>query len=88
MSKLLKLNETTFASGSFDKSIRVWNALNKSCVANFSQGSPVLGLKKMGNSVLISNSEDKTVKLWDLDTYKLLQSFQLDEKMIGSAIYV
>jgi len=75
VSKLLKLNDTTFASGSFDKTIKVWNAINKTCVANLSQGSPVLGLKKMGNSVLISNSEDNTIKLWDLDAYKLLQSF-------------
>ena len=69
---LCKINEDTFASGSFDGSIKIWN-LNENEAIQSLEGhkSYVISVIKIKNGDLVSCSNDHTIKIWrkyiDLD---------------------
>ena len=60
---------TLLISGSYDRSIRVWNLTNgRKCERTLvGHSSGVLALKLMSSRVLASGAEDGTIKLWRLD---------------------
>jgi WD40 repeat protein len=62
---LCKINEDTFASGSFDGSIKIWN-LNKDEAIQSLEGhkSYVISVIKIKNGDLVSCSNDHTIKIW------------------------
>ena len=69
---LCKINEDTFASGSFDGSIKIWN-LNENEAIQSLEGhkSYVISVIKIKNGELVSCPNDHTIKIWrkyiDLD---------------------
>ena len=62
---LCKINEDTFASGSFDGSIKIWN-LNANEAIHSLEGhkSYVISVIKIKNGDLVSCSNDHTIKIW------------------------
>ena len=62
---LCKINEDTFASGSFDGSIKIWN-LNENDFIQSLEGhkSYVISIIKIKNGDLVSCSNDHTIKIW------------------------
>lgn len=77
VSCLLKLNENHFVSGSKDKKIKIWEiphitSPNESekegkCLDTLSgHGSHLTCLEKIKNNLIVSGSEDKTIKIWDI----------------------
>ncbi|KAF2070687.1 hypothetical protein CYY_007988 [Polysphondylium violaceum] len=64
------------ASGSFDKSIKIWDVFNQRELATFNEHNVnVSELAWNNNSTeILSGSYDKSVKLWDLQSNKLISS--------------
>ena len=63
---LCKINEDTFASGSFDGSIKIWNLNEKEAIQSLEgHKSYVISVIKIKNGDdLISCSNDHTIKIW------------------------
>jgi WD40 repeat protein len=63
-------DETIFIStDSDDKNIRLWNTKSRKCIGELSGHSDAVfdAFITSNNRYLVSNSSDKTVKIWDLD---------------------
>jgi WD40 repeat protein len=81
---LILLKNNSLVSGSFDKTIKVWNQKNENsfeCVATLNQISEVWSLAISGKSLLVSGHEDGTIKIRNQTSFVLLQNF-LDVKTI------
>ncbi|KYR03094.1 hypothetical protein DLAC_00586 [Tieghemostelium lacteum] len=64
------------ASGSFDKSVKVWDVYNQSNLATFHEHNVNVSELAWNNASteILSGSYDKSVKLWDLQSNKLISS--------------
>ena len=70
---LVKCNENTFASGSNDSFIKIWNYNNKKCLITLKGHSDcILSLILLKNNNLCSGSADLTIKIWDWNNNILL----------------
>lgn len=68
---LERLDDNMIASGSNDKTIKIWNIKNANCIQELlSHCNSVLALKYLHNGILASGSGDKTIKLWNLNEYQ------------------
>ena len=64
------LGTDVFASGSRDKTIKIWSAFNEQCIQTLlGHTGCVLDLQLTLNNQLISCSFDKTIRIWDLTTF-------------------
>jgi WD40 repeat protein len=55
------------ASGSFDKTIKIWNiSLSQSLITLNGHDKEVLSLQFLSNDILASSSNDKTIKIWNI----------------------
>ncbi|KAJ3695720.1 hypothetical protein LUZ60_001097 [Juncus effusus] len=63
------------ASGSFDKSVKLWNGITGKFIASFrGHVGPVYQISWSADSrLLLSGSKDSTLKVWDIRTHKLKQ---------------
>jgi len=74
------LNSNRFATGSADKTIKIWSSSgdikkNHLIQTLFGHTSKVTSLVKLeNNNLLASGSADFTIKLWDLDNFTLIQN--------------
>ena len=65
------------AAGSWDKTIRVWDAETLECLKVLEgHGEAVLALA-VGDTFLVSGSYDTTVRFWDLATLRCIRSCRL-----------
>eukprot|EP00746_Dinoflagellata_sp_MGD_P026110 gnl/MRDRNA2_/MRDRNA2_16153_c0_seq1.p1 gnl/MRDRNA2_/MRDRNA2_16153_c0~~gnl/MRDRNA2_/MRDRNA2_16153_c0_seq1.p1 ORF type:complete len:337 (+),score=42.41 gnl/MRDRNA2_/MRDRNA2_16153_c0_seq1:245-1255(+) len=93
---LTALKDGTFASGSFDKSIRVYDLRPNSkrpCTVLDKHQGPVLclaaldiGEESTTNGMLISGSQDQTIKIWDPVDDKLQHTFEGQNCPVGCLI--
>lgn len=84
------------ASGSFDKSVRLWSALTGQYIAAFRGhvGDVYLLAWSIDSRMLVSCSKDSTIKVWDCQTKKLKEDlpghadevFAVDWSPDGSAV--
>ena len=67
---LAALPSGLLASGSSDKTIKIWDATALRCVATLTGHSDlVFSLAVLSSDLLASGSEDNTIKLWDMKTH-------------------
>jgi WD40 repeat protein len=79
----------TLASGSRDKTIKLWNARTGKLLQTLTgHSSSVLSLAySPDGQTLASGSDDKTIKLWDVKTGNLLQTFIGHSDWVRSVAY-
>ena len=73
---LVVLNRPSYASGSDDETIKLWNANKGECLATLEgHGSPVMLVAfSPDGTTLASGSGDKTIKLWNANTGECLRT--------------
>jgi WD40 repeat protein len=66
----------TLATGSYDRTIKLWNASTGKCLKTFYSHSDGVNavIFSPDSSILISASSDITVKLWDIATSECLKT--------------
>ncbi|MEL6438181.1 MAG: NB-ARC domain-containing protein [Cyanobacteria bacterium J06621_8] len=89
----------TLVSGGHDEKIRLWDIKTGKVVRTlhehtnwvfsvaFSQNCSASTLKKSGKRVLASGSADKTIKIWDVSTGKVIKTLQGHEAAVRSIIF-
>jgi WD40 repeat protein len=84
---LAVLSDNRIASGSLDKSIRIWD-LTTQAVVQVLQGheAEVTGLALLSSGALASVSADHTVKLWNVETGRMAENLQLDTGLSSIAV--
>ena len=71
-------NKTIFASGSFDKTIKIWNATSGNCLFTFNSSNgghddKVVYLTTLGDDLLVSGTlSDKSLKIWNVSLGSLV----------------
>jgi WD40 repeat protein len=78
------LKNGNFASGSWDKTIKIWDQNNFKCIKTLNNGSLVLSLAE-SNGKLISGSEEGGIKIWNSQTFELLK--EIDESCIRLEVW-
>jgi WD40 repeat protein len=84
---LAVIDQDQIASGSLDKTIRVWNLRSQETIQVLKgHEGGVIGLVSISSRFLVSASEDQTIKLWDLETGTPIVSLRLDAGLSSLAI--
>lgn len=66
--QVIEISDSFIASGSTDKTIKVWNIDEDELVFTLNgHTATVSTLTSIGNKYLVSGSKDKTIKIWDLE---------------------
>ena len=64
---VIKLNETTIVSGSFDNTLRVWDLTNDTSRVLNGHTNSVYSIVKINETTIVSGSFDNTLRVWDLN---------------------
>lgn len=83
----LSRSETTIASGHNDCGIKVWNSKTKEVVSKIdgAHGDPVSCVRfTPDENYIVSTSKDDCLKVWDVRTCKLVNSFEHPKFKVGS----
>jgi len=72
---LIKINEATIVSGSYDKSIKVWNIDSGECLKTLlGHKNGIKCLLKLNDTTIVSGSTDMAVKIWNVETGECLNT--------------
>ena len=84
---LVKLNDKLLASGSWDKTIKLWNLKNLSCVKTL-QGHAdyVQALEKLSDTLMLSGSYDCNIKVWNYVTFSCIQTIKSHTNYVQTII--
>jgi len=86
---IIKLSDTKIATGSSDKTIKIWNLLDSSCENTLSSHKgPVFSLLKLNNNLFASGggSTDKTIKIWDSKSMTCIETLSGHKNNIRTII--
>jgi WD40 repeat protein len=62
---ICQINNNFFASGSFDKTIKIWDIFNFTCVHTiYAHKDLILTIIRRSNGEIISCSNDHEIKIW------------------------
>ncbi|KPA15061.1 repeat-containing protein [Candidatus Magnetomorum sp. HK-1] len=74
-----------FASGSSDKTIRLWNIKTKECICLYGHINRVLSVRFSNkNEFLVSGGQDAKIILWDLKTNTFIHDFEGHKNWVRS----
>ena len=69
------LANNKLASGSGDKSIKIWNIDSGKCIRTLNgHDSPIFSLQLLLNNKLASGSADHSIKIWNLDSGECIRT--------------
>ena len=72
---LENIDENRFASGSYDRTIKIWDAKNFACLKTVETcHQDVIWCLKMLNSNRIASGSDKEIKIWDIESGRCMQT--------------
>ena len=72
---LVKINENTIASASWDETIKIWDIITGNCLKTLVGHSGIVSfLVKVNGNKIASASGDKTMKIWDIITGNCLKT--------------
>ncbi|CAM0948777.1 unnamed protein product [Alopecurus aequalis] len=80
------VDTNSFASAALDHTIKIWNVSSPDSTVTLSADDPQclrFIIKDIGQ-FLISDSQDGTTKIWDLETHKCVQTFKGHANHLGS----
>jgi WD40 repeat protein len=82
-------NGQTLASGSWDKTIKLWNVKTGNLLQTLTSHSNDINSVAYSpdGQTLASASNDKTIKLWNVKTGKLLQTLEGHSNLVNSVAY-
>ena len=77
------------ASGSDDKTIKIWDVASKKCVATLTGHSDYIETVAFSpdGRYLASGSDDKTIKLWDLTSAQCLATLTRSEQTVSTVAF-
>ena len=79
-----KLTDTTFVSGSGDKTLKLWNKENGSVIRTFrGHTSDVRCVAKLTDTTFVSGSNDHTLILWNTEDGSVIRTFQEHALYVG-----
>ncbi len=71
------IGDDQFISGSFDRTIKLWNKSTGECIHTFEGHRwPVTSVATIGDDRFISGSDDRTIKLWNISTGECIHTFE------------
>jgi WD40 repeat protein len=73
---LIQLADGRLATGSDDKTIKIWNLQTNYCITLSGHTNTVRCLIQLSNGWLASGSDDYSIKLWDINTGRCLDTLQ------------
>jgi len=76
-----------FVSGSYDHSVRCWDARTGGQTVQFDHGQPVESVLSYHNGALVVSAGGQVIKVWDVAAGKLLHSFSNHQKAITCLAY-
>jgi WD40 repeat protein len=84
---LALIDREHLASGSLDKTIRIWNHSSQETIQVLTgHEGAVMGLAAISSRFLASASEDQTIKLWDLESGVPVVDLRLDTGLSSLAV--
>ena len=85
---ITEIDNITLASGSDDKTVKIWNLKTNSCIKTlYGHTSKITALFYFSQtSVLVSGSSDKTIKIWNKENYSCLNTLKSHEGSVSSII--
>ncbi|MDP9119823.1 MAG: TIR domain-containing protein [Acidobacteriota bacterium] len=84
---LAALDQNHIASGSLDKTIRIWDLTTQETLRVLrGHESEVMGLAALSSNLLASASADQTVKVWHVETGALLTNLHFDIGLSSIAV--
>jgi len=82
---LTALRDGRLASGSYDKTIRIWDPATGECLQTLEGHTDwVLALAALPDGRLASGSEDTTIRIWDPHTWKELSVHEWHQNSVSS----
>lgn len=75
------------ASGSADTTIKIWNVETGECHLNLSNQNKVMSVTFHPNGQLLASGDGKLIKLWDLGTGELIQTFAGHDGTVLSLVF-
>ena len=65
---LVKINENTIASTSWDNTMKIWNIITGKCLTTLKFNFFVYSIYKINGNSIMSDTNDKNIKIWDIIT--------------------
>lgn len=84
INSLIMITDFVLASGSNDKTIKLWKINTGICIKTLTSDSCVYVLLKMSGNLIVSGCQNKTIILWDISTGECLQNFNNHSNYIWS----
>jgi WD40 repeat protein len=87
INSVIELSNGNLASGSVDKTIRIWNPDSGNCLSTLKgHNDEVYSVIELRNGNLASCSYDRTIKIWNPNTRKCLYTLDGHNRVVNSVI--